>query len=296
MFIFSLKQAFDSIWRNLFSSIVSVLSVGVTFSLALIILWGYISLQKVDALTGMSASVTALVSPSAGAREVDNIRDFIKSKDFVSQARLVTAKEALKGLKKQLQDASGLLESLYENPLPDSFEISVVRADTEPKKISEFINDLQAMPGIMDVYPSSATQLAFTDMACAVSAYSHIVLLLIMLIAVCITGGAVRLNMLAYKKKLLITSLVGASPTQLRLPFIIEGILISIFGGIIALLFYFVTFFYLVAYLNPAFDAIGIGPVLTSLNAIEILISLFLLWFISGIISFLVVGRVETVA
>ena len=293
MFAFSIKQALVSASRSPFSTLVSVISVALTFSLALIILWGYVSLQTLRSASGMNSAVTVLLSPDYSDKDVESIQEIADSHSFVEEARFVSSREALKSLRNSLPEAELFIESFEASPLPDSFEISVKPGAFDLPEFAEFIEALSAINGVYEVHPARAVQKAFSNLSAAAVGYARIALLLIALVVGGIIGSAVRVNMLSSRKKLLVTSLLGATPAQLRMPFVVEGVLISVAAGFLALLFYKLALSSLIQAFNPALVAVGFTTELEGLPAFYIALSLAALWFLSAFISLLSAGKIE---
>ncbi|GAB4306641.1 MAG: permease-like cell division protein FtsX [Myxococcota bacterium] len=294
MIAFILKQTANSIAKNPIAMLLSVFSAGVTFSLAIFALWAHLSLEELKDRTGMNASLTVLLSPSASAEEVDRLRDFASAKPFVSAVKLITAKEALKTLKAELGDSVHILDDLEENPLPDTVEITLDANQSGVDSAANLASEILSLPGVIDVQPAAGVQKAFARLSDIVTLISYLILALIFIVTVAIIGGGVRLNMLSYRKRLIVTSLLGATPAQLRLPFIAEGVFISIVGSIVALGLYYLALNQFLDYLNSALFAIGVNATIAPLPYPLLAVILCALWLTSGIISYIVVGRIET--
>jgi cell division transport system permease protein len=60
-------------------------------------------------------------------------------------------------------------------------------------------------------------------------------------VAVIIIGATIRMTVLARAKEISIMRLVGATDMFIRMPFLIDGLVKGVFGGLLALLFVWIT-------------------------------------------------------
>lgn len=152
----------------------------------------------------------------------------------VATARLVTKEEALERFRESM-DGGALLEGLDENPLPASIEVSLVPAHRTPEGIAIVVTALSGLPGIAELAHGQEWVEGYARFTSLVRAGALALGLVLAVAALMIVANTIRLAVYAREDELEILSLVGASRTFIRIPFLIEGTLQGALGGAIAL-------------------------------------------------------------
>ena len=167
-----------------------------------------------------------------------------------------------------------------DNPLKDSSSYTVYLNDPEMQKdLVEYLRDLDGVRKVNDTAEISEGLSGLNTVLATVSIVIIVVLLLVAIFLISITistGVSVR------KQEISIMKLIGASNFFIKIPFVVEGVLIGIIGAVIPLVIIrlayiritgmlaekFSTRFNMVSFLNvetvmkvliPASLAIGIG-------------------------------------
>lgn len=153
-----------------------------------------------------------------------------------------------------------------DNPLPDVFQVTVDNLNNVPRiadqmKKAPYIESPEGVKASDDLR-------SFVEQVVRQSRVLGILLGGIMLI----TGGvliynAIRLTIVARRREIRIMELVGATPSMIRTPLLIEGMFHGILGGLLAFIFlYFTTnlISQLIQSLDAlaAFNALPAGPAL----------------------------------
>lgn len=110
-----------------------------------------------------------------------------------------------------------------ENPLPDAYQISM----HDLSKYDETIQQIQAIEGVDHYtdYSDIATKLSNIDMIVRVASLAIIVILAI--VSLFIISNTVKVTMFSRRTEISIMKSVGATNGFVRIPFIVEGMLIA---------------------------------------------------------------------
>jgi cell division transport system permease protein len=147
-------------------------------------------------------------------------------------ARLVPPAAALARLKTALGADAALLDDLPANPLPASIEVRPAAAD--PGAREALAVALRRLPGVADVDRGQLLDARLAAVGDALRTGGAALLAVILLGAAALAGSAVRLGVWARREEIAILRLVGATPAFVRAPFLVEGLLAGLAGGVVA--------------------------------------------------------------
>ena len=229
-FKYYISQAFKSVFRNKLMVLISVstlifcmllLGLAIAFGVNL----GYISTQLESQF-----EIHAFVDLSYSEEDARALESSVRNVAGIADAKFSTKEEALQSLQEMLDHSSALSGLEEDNPLQFSYKITLTNIN-EAKNVE---TALSAIPGIESV--SNRTDIlngisAFTVIARNISIFGMIVFAFI---AVFIISNTIKLTLMTRKKEISIMKSVGATNAFIRSPFIIEGGLVGLIGGIIA--------------------------------------------------------------
>jgi cell division transport system permease protein len=166
--------------------------------------------------------------------EVDSI---LAKNDAIKAFHLVTKAEAWQTLKDKAHannETDSKIAELEKNPLPDAFFIQA--KSTEPDALEALKIELQAIPGVEHV-------LLNTDWAKRLSTLltlgKKIILFVTTLLGIAllvIIGNTIRMQILTQKDEVVVSKLIGATNSFIRIPFLYSGVLYGLFGGLLAII------------------------------------------------------------
>ncbi len=180
--------------------------------------------------------VVAFVRDDARSGEVELAVGDLQGMPEVRAVRYVSKEEALRKAREELPEFQEVFTDLDMNPLPASLEIELVPESRGPEGIERVFQRARAYPFVEDVrYGREWVEPLFTlrrvgAVATAVlgGAFAGV--------AVLIIGTAVRIAIFARKDEIYVMRLVGAKDSFIRAPFLLEGALSGVAGGLLAIL------------------------------------------------------------
>jgi cell division transport system permease protein len=231
---FFLKEAFGSLRRNYFMTIAAL----VTVFLSMVVLGGVlVFVYTTDALLSeveqkVEITVYLKTNPDPSQEQIDAMQSKIIGWPEVKSSVFVPKDEALNRLKEDFKDNPEILQGLTGNPLPGSFEISLV----DPKSVNTVAARFNGDPIIDEVrYGKEIADKLFTFTSNARNFLLGFIVLL-GVVAVLLISNTIRLSIFARKREVEIMKLVGATNWFIRWPFVIEGITVGFFGALAAVL------------------------------------------------------------
>ena len=124
-----------------------------------------------------------------------------------------------------------VLEGVIENPLPDSFRITVSNID----QFSTTLAQIRVVENVDTVRESQEIVSQITTMQKSITLICMILVIVLVIVSLFIIINTIRITMVSRKIDIQVMKSVGATNAFISWPFMIEGVFIGLFSGIIAL-------------------------------------------------------------
>jgi cell division transport system permease protein len=237
---FFLKEAFRSLSRNAAPSLAAVLTVLIT-ALTL-----GVFIPIVQATTGTANSIRAKVvvdiyaKDSANLAQLHQLRDGLATTPNVKKIQFITKQQALAEEKKKHPQAYALLGT---NPLPNLFRVT----PKDPGKVEAIVNhlapvdpktgkrkpQLAAIDEVRNRRDETSKILSATGLVKLLTAG---LTALLVFTSIALVANTIRLSIFSRRREVEVMKLVGATNWFIRWPFVIEGVVVGLMGGILAVL------------------------------------------------------------
>ena len=241
-FFYIVKEGFAGFSRAKLAAIGS--SITITISLLLVGLFYVISTNTSRLVESVRQKVEleAFLEEPVSRQRINEIQQQITSIDGIDKAQFVSKDEAAKIFKQKFgEDINNVLDF---NPLPPSFKIFLKEGYRTPEKADEIHKKVMEIKGVENITYRKEL-LEFLDQRARMLYYVGLALGIIFGIsAIFLVSNTIRLTIYAKRKSVQTMKLVGASRWFVRAPFLIEGIIQGLIGGIIAsaIIYYLLTF------------------------------------------------------
>lgn len=244
-----LKESFLNAYRNRLMSLASISIIS-----AALILFGvfYLILVVLNhnlQILSEKPTMQAYCLPELTDEQIAAVKTEIASNKYIESFTEVTKKEAFEKLKEYLesdkaeQGGANVLEGYDESFLNVSFIIKVA----DPVNSSIVAKELQQLAGIENVKYSQLIIDMINKVSSWVKIISFILIGLLLVISLFIISNTIKLTVFARRKEINIMKYIGATDWFIRWPFIFEGILMGLFGALIA----FVLVAYIYSFAEP---------------------------------------------
>ncbi len=228
---FFVRESFRSIKRNRTMSIAAISSV--IASLLVIGIFFMIVLNIDYAATKLESQIEMMVYLNDGLSEsiIGTMNTEIKSINGVESVEFISKDVALKNLEKNWGENSYLLEGLDgDNPLPDAFLITLA----DPAQASSVAMSVSSISNIEKVVYGKEELEKLLKTTYVLRMSSFVIISILLFISVFIIANTIKLTLYARKREIGIMKYVGATDWFVRMPFIIEGIIVGIIGALSA--------------------------------------------------------------
>lgn len=179
--------------------------------------------------------VVAYLRDDAGEDEVREVAAELEEDRAVLEVRHVSREEALERAQQDLPEFQEVFAGLEGNPLPASLEVRLRAESRETREVERLAERAAASPAVEDVRYGRdwVERLFFLRRAGAVTA--GVLGLGFGIVGALIIGTAVRMAVFARREEIYVMRLVGATQGFVRRPFLLEGALTGLLGGLLAL-------------------------------------------------------------
>jgi cell division transport system permease protein len=223
----------------------------IAFSLFAFGLFGLVALNlraalaQVEERVEVRGFVAEATAPEATSAAVGDIGAFPE----VQEVRLVTEVQALERARRELKEFDDVWEA---GILPASIEIRLREGHRDPETVRAIAKRLEAYDFIDDIRYGEEWVERLHRLRNVATAVAISLGLTFALVAVIIIGSTIRMAVLARSREIHIMRLVGATNGFIRAPFLIEGFLKGLAGGILALVLTWVTYQFVGQYVAQA--------------------------------------------
>ncbi len=263
-FKYSFKEALKSIKRNKTLSIASIATVTATLFLLGAITLGVANADKLITQLGSMVEVKIYLKEDISDNNKNAIENKIKEVDGIDKITFQSKEDALKDVKEQMNDELGQLTSGFEdnNPFPASFTVNV----KEPLVVDKFVSSIKDMNGIDEIKDARSIIAKISKLTDSFKIGAAVAFVVFIMISLFLIGNTIKITVFTRKKEIGIMKYVGATDWFIRWPFIIEGMILGIFGAVISVVV--LGFIYSIIINNLSadtlfgFDLVGISYIL----------------------------------
>ena len=179
-------------------------------------------------------NVTAYLDVRSGELDQDRMVQEIANWPEVELVQLVTSKQAQEQLKAVLGRWKGVLEGLDEEFLPPSLQIRLKPEAVKAEAAGEVAVRLRQLPLVAEILYGKEHWEWLQSLAGQWTNIWMVLGALLILVSILIISNAVRLVFAYRKTEVHVYRLVGATPFVVKLPYVVEGILLGSVAGSLA--------------------------------------------------------------
>ena len=232
-FRYLLKEGVRNIWSN---RTMSLASIGVLVSCLL--LTGAAFLFSVNISAAMKTiegnnSVKVYMQQNLPVLTSVKVGQEIKKLDNIKSCKFIPKDQAIENVMGMLGEKnSNLLAGLSgkDNPLPDAYQISF----QDLSKYKDTVAKIKKIDGVGSVNDYSDIAAKLTKLDHMITTGGGWIILLLSLVSLFIISNTIRTTMFSRRLEINIMKSVGATNWFIRVPFIVEGVIIGLISGVFA--------------------------------------------------------------
>ncbi|MCS7215532.1 MAG: permease-like cell division protein FtsX [Thermodesulfovibrio sp.] len=225
-----LQSAIKGLWLNKWSTLLSMISIGICL---FIIAGFFLTLYNVELLTlrlSAKAAIVIYLKDNTSANQISSIIEELNKMGYFSQIQYISKDEALKEMQSLIDPA--LIELIGYNPLSDTLEAFL--KEESLKKIEEIIKNIKKNKNVDDVYYPAKVIAGLKIIRVTLWNLALAVFCLVSTAILFIVYATIKNFYWIKTEEIEILKLLGATPSYIRFPFLIEGGIIGLGGTIFA--------------------------------------------------------------
>lgn len=255
-FRYIFPQAFKSMKNNGWLTAAAIMTITISLFLCAFFWMIIVNLNVNATEIEDDVRVMAYIDFDVPSTGYDELEEELRNIDGVQDVDFVSKDEGLLTLEDRFNDTD-LLETLAgDNPLPDMFSLTAV----DKQYVEQIAEQVSEMDGIYHVRYGEGTVEKLFTMTDTIRKASIVVMALLGVAAVTLIAMAIRLTILGRKKEIMVMKWCGATDAFVRWPFFLEGMMLGIFGSIIALALALILYSQVFAYLTATISFATIVP------------------------------------
>ena len=226
-----IREVFISLRRNNWMSVASIGTVAVSLFIFGMFLMMVMNMNKLAENIESQVQINVYLLDKVDREQARDIEKDLKAIEGVESVGFVTKDEAMERFKDRLGDQKTLLDALDEtNPLPDSFEVTV----TNPDLVKTAAEKMEKLDGVECAKYGQDVMEHLFEITRLLRIFGFTLMLVLAFATLFIISNTILLTVVARRKELAIMKYVGATDWFIRWPFVMEGMVLGLFGSIIA--------------------------------------------------------------
>lgn len=227
-FFYTLKQAFKQVLRNRAMTVASIFAI--TAMLLILSLFFILVINVNTAAQSIQQdydSIEIYLADETTEEQANEIIADIEQENGVQEAYYKTKEEAMEEFRTRWGENGYLLDSLQENPLPNSVVVMIddlEQAESIAEKAATYdgIEDVQFYKDTVDKLLSATRYIQIAAI---------IVMVFLIIVSIVVVSNTIKLTVFNRASEISIMKYVGATNWFIRGPFLAEGIIIGIISA-----------------------------------------------------------------
>jgi cell division transport system permease protein len=234
MFARSIRDAFKSVFRNFSLSLASISCISITLIIVAVALLASLNVNNFTKIIKEDVTIVVFVDREVTESGINTIRTELDKIDNISSIEYKSKKELLE----EMRTSSSILDSTMkewdedENPLKDTFQIKV----EDIEKISTTASSIEKIEGVDSVNYGETMVNKFLSAFKIIEKGTILAVILLIVVTVFLIINTIKLTIFSRKREISIMRLVGASNFSIKMPFLIEGMVLGLIGSILPIL------------------------------------------------------------
>ena len=230
----SIRDAFKSVVRNFSLSLASISCITITLIIVAVAIIASFNVENFTKEIEKDLTIVVFLDNEAEEEDIKNVEKSIKSLTNVESYIFKSKTE----IKKQMQQESEVFNTVLNNwddnesPLKDTFQVKV----KDVEKISATAKRIEKMKRVSVVRYGEGMVDKLVVAFSSVEKVTYGIVIALILVTVFLIVNTIKLTISARKDAIEIMRLVGASNFTVKTPFIIEGMILGLFGSIVPVL------------------------------------------------------------
>lgn len=230
----SIRDAFKSVIRNFSLSLASISCITITLIIVAVAIVASLNVQNFTKEIEKDMTIVVFLDNKATQEEAKEVESKISKLSNVSKYTFQTKQDVKEKMQQESEVFNTVLETWEDedSPLKDTFQVKVKDID----KIKNTAEQIEKMKNVAVVRYGEGMVDKMVTAFSSVEKVTYGIVIALVLVTIFLIINTIKLTISARKKEISIMRLVGASNFTIKTPFIVEGMILGLFGSIVPIL------------------------------------------------------------
>lgn len=266
------KQGIKNIGRNKMFSIAAVATMSACIFLFGLFFSIIVNFQYIIKTAEEGVAITVFFDEDATQAQIKKIGEELRSREDVSEVNYVSADDAWDKFKTEyFGDNEDLADGFRnDNPLAgsDNYEVFMKTVDDDDMSLTakskslastqqDLVKFAKSLDGVRKVNKSDVVANTLSSVNVLVGYISLAIILILFGVSIFLISNTVAMGITVRKEEIAIMKYIGAKDFVVRSPFVIEGLVIGLFGAVIPLVLLYVLYGKAISYIMAKFSILN---------------------------------------
>lgn len=230
----NIRDAFKGVFRNFSLSLASISCITITLIVVAVSIILSYNVDNFTSLVEKDITIVAFLDNDLKDDDIDDIKDKISVIDNVSKYEFISKKD----ITQDMRDSSNVFDSVMkdwtdeENPIQNTFQVKVTNIDT----IDKTAKKIEKIEGVTLVKYGEGMVDKLVSAFDIIHKICLVAVVALVLVTAFLISNTIKITIASREREIGIMRLIGASNLNIRIPFIIEGLLLGALGSIIPII------------------------------------------------------------
>lgn len=227
----NIRDSFKSVFRNFSLSLASISCIAITLIVVAVAIILTYNVNNFATLVEKDVTIVAFLDVDITEEETKMVEEEIKKLDNIENYVYRSKTD----ITEEMMDSSDIFGSIMsewtedENPLQATFQVKVINIDT----IGNIANQIKDIEHVDVVKYGEGMVEQLVSVFDSIKNVSLIVVVALILVTAFLISNTIKITIFSRRREIEIMRLVGASNINIKIPFILEGLVLGIIGSIL---------------------------------------------------------------
>lgn len=232
-FRYLVKSGVKNLWNN---RMMTIASVGTLIACLLIVGFAVLFSINVDSIVeymGQQNEIVVFMELDTPEEYMSVMKDDLAEMDGLGTITYISRQQAFEGYKAKLGDKADILDGMEDDHyLPASFRAKIL----DPEKVDILMTSIRRMDYVNEVQAPTDLAKTLVSVRRMVNTLGGAVIAALVAVSLVIITNTIRASVFNRRKEINIMKYVGATNSFIRIPFLVEGVLLGVIAAVIAYL------------------------------------------------------------
>ena len=234
MLIRSIRDAFKSVFRNFSLSLASISCITITLIIIAVAIMASLNVNHFTKEIKEDVTIVVFINREVDETKVKTIESKLNKLNNISSVEYISKQQLQLEMEETSDQLSAILKEYGEelNPLKDTFKVKVKDLET----ISTTADEIKKIDGVDSINYGETMVNKFLSAFKVITKGTYFAVIALVVVTVYLIINTIKLTIFSRKREISIMRLVGASNFTIKMPFVIEGMVLGLVGSIIPIL------------------------------------------------------------